>query len=109
MNHYGLKLKVKKMNNVYEAYKSVVSNKSDVCLNPVGTSSSKNSLLPHFKTDYAIYYKINEFHVSSTLIVSTKECFSQNEFNRCALIIVLNKLETSLSVDVLIYCDSVDL
>ena len=69
MNHHGFKTKIMKMNNVYEAYASVVSNYSDVCLHPVGTSSSKNSLLPHFKTDYAIYYKINEFHVSSTFFL----------------------------------------
>ena len=68
MNHYGLKIKVKVYNSTY-AFSRVVSNYSDICLHPVGSRTSVDSLLPHVKTDYAIYFKINEFHVSSTFFL----------------------------------------
>ena len=55
--------------NIHDAFTTVVSNRSDICLHPVGSRSSVDSLLPHIKTDYAIYYKINEFHVSSTFFL----------------------------------------
>ena len=67
--HYGMKTKVKGYKHPKDAYNSVLWNRSDVCLFPAGSRTMKDSLLPHFKTDYAIYYKINEFHVSSTFFL----------------------------------------
>ena len=67
--HYRMKVKAVGYRSAEESYSSVLWNKSDVCLYPVGTRTSVDSLMPHFKTDYAIYYKINEFHVSSTFFL----------------------------------------
>ncbi|CAO1423104.1 unnamed protein product, partial [Diamesa serratosioi] len=68
-NHYGLKTKLETFEKTIDAYLSILSNNSDICLHPVGPRSMEDTLLPHFQTDYAIYYKIKDFNVSSTFFL----------------------------------------
>ena len=45
---------------------SLIYNESDVSLVLLNSRSMSDSLMPFMRTEYGIYFKINEFHVSST-------------------------------------------
>ena len=48
---------------------SVFANATGLCLIAIGDSTTEDKILPFRINQYGIYYKINEFHVSSTFFI----------------------------------------
>ena len=48
---------------------SVVRNITDTCMIEVADTTEQDSVLPFTKTQFRVYYKINEFHVSPTFFI----------------------------------------
>ena len=65
----GFRIQWKAYDKEHQCLGSVLYNFSDLSIVPVAQSLKSNTLLPFMTSEYGVYYKIKEFHVSPTFFI----------------------------------------
>ena len=68
-NSISFRFKFRTYRDVKNCLMRVWANETDLCLIEISDRTTENTILPFTIGQYGIYYKINEFHVSSTFFI----------------------------------------